>query len=57
MDYDETGSINFSINETNLETFLHNFKFPKNEKPQLEISVTDYDLNGNKQLKRVYNKR
>ena len=55
MDEIERESINFSINDSNIENFLNHFKFPKNAK--LDISACDYDLDNNKYLKKLYKKR
>ena len=50
-------SINFSIYEKNIDSFLRNFTSSEKEKPSLEVSETDYDLDNNKHLKKIYNKR
>ena len=56
MENNETESINFSINDSNLEIFIKNFRFPKKTSP-LDISTSYCDLDKNKNLKKIYQKR
>lgn len=57
MESNNSSSISFSIFEANLDDLLLDKNFPIKEKPALDISITDYDLDNNKYLKKRFNRK
>jgi hypothetical protein len=55
MENSDSLSISFSICDSNLDVLHSDLNFPSKGKPPLDISITDYDLDTNRYLKKLGN--